>query len=260
MSLPASCAFRPAHPEPRSRGRQDQHSGVKLCQIIVKIARKAKRDGKQSCGLRRQIQPRRIRAPHDLGNGLQRRTGQAELFDHHVKRAGLAPVAPEHALYVKRRGVESLGDALHLRRRDKQEFRIRINKPADQPRAGNPVDLRTFPRDPPGYAVNFLRQRCELDCRQSRIPPCNRTALKHDGCNTAQTHLRRHAFAELQPFVTADDDNFAGKLVRPTSDIVVRPRRRARYRKQNVGNIFSNAHIDNRRGVCRSDQVPKFRG
>ena len=82
---------------------------------------------------------------------------QAELLDHHVEGAELAAVAPEHALDVEGRGVETLGDRRDLRRRDEQEHRIRIDEAADQPRAGDAVDLRPRARHPDGAALRVAR-------------------------------------------------------------------------------------------------------
>jgi hypothetical protein len=51
-------------------------------------------------------------------------------------------MAPERALDVEWRRIESFGDRLRPRRGDEQEHRVGIDEPADEPGAGDAVDLR----------------------------------------------------------------------------------------------------------------------
>ena len=89
----------------------------------------------------------------------QGRRGEAEFLDHHVEGAELAAVAPEHVLDVEGRGVEALADRDHLGRRHEQEHRVRIDEPADQPGAGDAVDLRPRPGDPDGAPLRVARRQ-----------------------------------------------------------------------------------------------------
>src|SRR5438128_436297 len=53
-----------------------------------------------------------------------------------------------NALHVIRDGTLPFGDRHHLLGRHKQKLRARINEFPDQPRAGDPVDLHSFSRNP----------------------------------------------------------------------------------------------------------------
>ena len=102
----------------------------------------------QPGGFGREVEPSRVGSPHDRRQAQQRLGGEAELLDHRVEGAGLAAVAPEHVLDVEGRGIEPLGHGRDLRRLHEQEHRPGIDEAADQPRAGDAVDLRPRARHP----------------------------------------------------------------------------------------------------------------
>ena len=105
-------------------------------------ARQAERSGKQTRRLRREVEPRGVGRANHGGEPLQRRRRQTELLHHDVEGAELAAMAPEHVLDVERRGVETLGDGSDFGGRHEQKDRGRIDEAADQPGAGDAVDLR----------------------------------------------------------------------------------------------------------------------
>ena len=66
---------------------------------------------------------------------------EAQFAEHRVEGAAFAAVAPENPFDIEQRGIETLCDRLNLRRRDEEEHGFRIDKAADEPGAGNAVDL-----------------------------------------------------------------------------------------------------------------------
>ena len=106
-----------------------------------------------------EIEPGGVGGAHDHRQPHQRRRRQAEFLDHHVEGAAFAAMAPEHVLDVEGRGVESLADRQHLGRRDEQEYGVRIDEAADQPRAGDAVDLRPRAGDPDRAALRVARRQ-----------------------------------------------------------------------------------------------------
>src|SRR6266436_10074975 len=65
-----------------------------------------------------------------------------------IERATIALVRKFHAVDVVRNPTHLLGNRNDLILRDVDELRIRIDEAADQPGAGNSVDLWVFSRDP----------------------------------------------------------------------------------------------------------------
>src|SRR5262245_23676021 len=71
----------------------------------------------------------------------QRLGCEAEFRDHRIESAGFAAMTPERVLDVERGGREALGHSFYLRGRDIQKNRRGIDKAADEPWAGDAVDL-----------------------------------------------------------------------------------------------------------------------
>ena len=97
---------------------------------------------------------------------------EPELLDHDVEGAGLAAVAPEHVLDVERRRAEPLRDGRDLGRRHEQEHGCRIDEAADQPGAGDAVDLGPRARHPDRAAAAVARRQLGRGHqRQPGLPP-----------------------------------------------------------------------------------------
>ena len=88
---------------------------------------------------------RRARCSASWSNGGEI---EAELLHHGVEGASLAAMAPEHVLDVEGRGGEALGHRRHFRRGHEKEDGLGIDEAADQPGAGDAVDLGPRAGDP----------------------------------------------------------------------------------------------------------------
>ena len=79
-------------------------------------------------------------------------------------------------------GGEPFGDGRDIGRRDEQEHRRRIDEAADQPRAGDAVDLRPRARHPHGAAVAVARRQLGGGHqRQPGLPPGLKAAFQRLG-------------------------------------------------------------------------------
>ena len=117
------------------------HAGFKLFQVIGVHSRQAQRRRKQTGSLGREIEPGRVRSPNHRRQTLERRGLESEFLDHHVKRAQFAAMTPEHVLNVEWNSSEARSDGFNFRSRYEKKHRRWIDEAADQPRAGDPVDL-----------------------------------------------------------------------------------------------------------------------
>ena len=67
---------------PAVEGVVQTHAGLELLEIVAVHARQAERGGEQAGALRRELGPRRIGAPDDEGEPVERRkAGQAEQLE-----------------------------------------------------------------------------------------------------------------------------------------------------------------------------------
>jgi len=81
-------------------------------------------------------------------------------------------MAPEHVVDVERRRVEALRDRGHLRGRGEEEHGIRIDEAADEPGAGDPIDLwpgSGHSDGAPGFIAR--RESFGLDQESAGVPP-----------------------------------------------------------------------------------------
>ena len=102
------------------------------------------RDGQQPCRFRYDLRMRRVGAAHDHRQIVERgHAAQAEGLDHEVEGAMVAAMAPEYLVmrHVEGGGIEPAGSLQHIGRRYEQEAGARIDEAADQPWAGDAVDL-----------------------------------------------------------------------------------------------------------------------
>src|SRR5258708_17459326 len=91
-------------------------------------------------------------------------------------------MAPEGVFDVERRGMKVLADGGHLWWRNKQKYRVRIDEPADQPGAGDAVDLRPRAGDPDGAAVRIARRQLRhRHQRKARSLPTFKAAFQRLG-------------------------------------------------------------------------------
>ena len=98
----------------------------------------------------------------------------------------LGPVAPEHAFDVEGRRAVAFCNAHHLGGGHEQDDGAGIQKAADQPGAGDTVDLGPRARHPDGAALRIAGgELCRINQRQPGRPP---------GLEPAFEILRRAAF------------------------------------------------------------------
>jgi hypothetical protein len=169
-------------------------------------------------------------------------------------------VAPEDtlALDVEGRRPEPLGDAFHVRRVHEQEHGGRINEAADEPRAGDAVDLGARARDPDRPALPIAgRQGGDGHHRQPRLRPSERTAFERFGPDAEVPQPSRHALAQLQPFLADHDDGpgGAGELGRPLADVAEGAAHRAGNQARIAGEILVRADVDQGRRVGPSGEA-----
>ena len=81
-------------------------------------------------------------------------------------------MAPENPFDIEWRGIETLCDRMHFRRRDKEKDGGRIDKAPDEPRASNAVDLRPRARHPRRAPARIARGQFVFGHeRQARLRP-----------------------------------------------------------------------------------------
>ena len=221
--------------------------------------RQAERDGEQPGRLRREVGTGRVGAADDGREPEERLGGEAELLDHGVEGAGLAAVAPEHALDVEGRGAEALGDRRHLRRRDEEEHRGGIDEAADQPGTGDAVDLRPRAGHPDRAALGVARrQAVGRDQRQAGLGPGEEPAFEHVGLAAGVTEPGGDALAELQALLADDDRRPAGKRRSPRRHGGEGPSHRAGNEPRVGGEVLVGADVDDRRAFRRADEAGEF--
>src|SRR5262245_10085579 len=84
----------------------------------------------------------------------------------------VANVAKLHVLDVVGRSVDVFGDLADIIWRNVDEFGVRIDETADQPRTRDAIDLRMFARDPFVFHGATLPPR-----RQTRLFPAGNSTL-----------------------------------------------------------------------------------
>src|SRR5205807_1878098 len=101
---------------------------------------------------------------YDLRKLRQPRIFEVVLLEKCIEAAERTRVAQLNARNVERYSALALGDGQHLRSGDIQNLGIRINEPPDQPRAGKPIDLRSFTCNPfHDFAPLYRRERPKID-------------------------------------------------------------------------------------------------
>src|SRR3954454_23237533 len=95
---------------PTVEGIVKREARVELHKIIFMHPRQAERRGKQTSGLRCEIETCGIGGPHDESKTIERFAMQAKLLDHHIEGAKLAAVTPKNVIDVERRRMKSVCD------------------------------------------------------------------------------------------------------------------------------------------------------
>ena len=202
---------------------------------------------------------RAVSAPRTIVASRSERLGrEPELLDHHVEGAALAAMAPEHALDVERRGAEALGHRLDFRGATNRNTALGIDEAADQPGAGDAVDLGPRARDPDGAA---RRRRARAACRigTSGRPACcqaSKPPSRTLGGNARVAQPGGGALAELLAALADDDGGPPSSRRRPVGDC-----RRAGggptpgMSRGSAAKSSSVAHIDEDRAFRRADQA-----
>ena len=210
---------------------------------------------------RREIEAPGVGGADHRREPLQRRRRKTELLDHHVEGAEFAAMAPEHVFDVEGRGVEALGHGFDFGRRDEQEDGSGIDETADQPWAGDAIDLGTRSRDPhrattPVAFGNFAgRHR-----RMVRFLPADMATFEDLGGDVAAPQPGRGAFAELLALVTDHDDGLPRQARRPILNVEVRAPHGARNQSRVGRKVLVDANIDKRRRGRRAYQSSQFVG
>src|SRR2546423_8509402 len=119
-----------------------------LLVVVLEHPGQAQRYRQQSGALRLQIESFRIGASNDARELGQRWISQFVLGEECIKTAEWAVVRQLDTCYVVRNSARFARDALHVVRRNEQEFRFFVDETLDEPWARYPVDLRPFSGNP----------------------------------------------------------------------------------------------------------------
>ncbi|GCC47213.1 hypothetical protein chiPu_0031396, partial [Chiloscyllium punctatum] len=122
----------------------DDHAVLQHLVVIGEVGGEAERDREQAAALRAQIVPRRVGAPDNRRQMVERRILDLVDAQNGIERAAFALVREFHAIDIVGNPARPLGDRDDLILRDVDELRIRIDEAPDQPGASNTVDLRVF--------------------------------------------------------------------------------------------------------------------
>jgi hypothetical protein len=143
----------------------------------------------------------------------------------------------------KRSAGEDLG------RSDEQEHGGRIDEAADQPRAGDAIDLRPRARDPERPAGRVpRRQVARVDQHAAGIAPGLEPALQVLRLRRAEVaQPGRDSLAELQPALADDDDRPPGVGRPPFRDAAEIAPDRAGQEARIGLRVLGRAHIDQHR-------------
>ncbi len=167
-----------------------------------------------ACGLR--VQSVGVGGPYNGREAVERFRGQAEFLQHHIEGAGLAAMAPEDAVEVERGSVEPLGDIEDFRLRHIKENRVAVDEAANEPGAGDAVDLGRDRADPDCAALSITRRQSGIvDQQGAGRRPRFMAAFQAFSTGTGMAQPGRGTLAQFQATLAGDDDEFAGIGRRP---------------------------------------------
>ena len=146
---------------------------------------------------------------------------------------------------------EALRHAVDLRRRDEQEHRARIDEAADEPGAGDAVDLGPRARHPDGAALRVERRHLGgRHQRQAGLAPALEAVLQPSAGTPAWRSQAATPWLSLAPFWQIDDGGAAGEFRAPN------PRHRragaASSRESGWGSALKSSSVrtSSRTGQC----------
>src|SRR5215831_10190956 len=146
----------------------------------------------------------------------------------------------------------------HLIGIDEQDPRLRIEEAADQPGAGNAVDLRPPPRDPDAWTLR--RQTVELRFRNQRQPglgPAFIAAFEHTCVDPVRAQLRCRSLAHFMAGLAGENDWLA-KFSRPLLYLcgIAPDRARQQMRRLLVG--IAPPDVDELHFIACGDGIPEI--
>src|SRR5919204_467360 len=160
----------------------------------------AERDSRESGRLRREFEPRSVRAAHDDGELLERGIAEPVMLEERVEAAKLAVVREVHVGDVVGHRVALFRGVEHLLRWHVQELRLRIDEARNEPGTGDAVDLGSLARHPSGAGV----ERLVIE-RPLRFLPRLEAALEVARGDAGIVEGRRRSLAHLAPVYAIDD-------------------------------------------------------
>src|SRR5690242_16433972 len=136
-------------------------------------------------------------------------------------------MAPEDAIDVKGGCAETLCDTGDLGWSDEEENRQGVDKAADQPRTGDPVDLGSragHPHRPPMHIAS--RQLPGIDHWQAGGAPRSKAAFQHLGLDAFASKVSGNARAEAPAVSAGYDSALPAETVRPSGNVLWVPLQR----------------------------------
>src|SRR6184192_560143 len=109
-----------------------------------------------------------------------------------IERAAVTDVAELNVFDVIGCSANLCSDFGHIVRRDVDEFGVRIDEAADEPRTGNAIDLGMLARHPLVLGLIVLAPRW-----QSHFPPTTDAALEIYGFHPGSTQRCGHSLTDL---------------------------------------------------------------
>lgn len=184
------------------------HHPLRQRRVVVVIGRRnTERHGQQSGRFRGQVRPGRIRAANNLGQFMQRRVLDLETIQESIETALLSLMAKIRIRNIKRNGVELNSAPRHPIRIGVENFCSRINKPFDEPGAGQAVDFRAFPRNLTARRLVRFRQVFGFQDRHTTgLHVSVDTTDEFTRVDALCPQTRHRALAHLMPVYAIDDD------------------------------------------------------
>ena len=229
--------------------------------VVAGQRRQAERNRMQAGRFRREVGPRGVGAAHDQSQPRQRRLAfQPEQLEHGVEAAAFALVRDFDIGDVERDAAEFLGRRLDIGRIDEQDLRIGVDEAADQPGAGDAVDLRPPPRHPDaGPSRREAFEGLAVDHRQPGVAPGEAAAFQHRGVIAGAAQFGGDELAQFLAGLAGNDDRA----------LLVERRHPARkfgrllpvtgWQQSRRGVVdVAPPHVDELRRIRRADQVPEF--
>ena len=170
----SSCAFRPGVAAPGVERVVHHHAVFEHLVVVREVGRQAERDREQARRLRRQVEPGGVGAAHDQRERVERRV----LRCRRPRGTRRSCSARRHARTARRRGCRrhvapvALATRTPARSGRNRNSRLGIDEAADQPGAGDAVDLGALAGDPAaGLAGGLFWRRGRPSSAHAAMPP-----------------------------------------------------------------------------------------